>query len=126
MKPIRKGHRQMKTEKFSGTMESAYGQPLQKPIKFDGAFEAFDSLDEVKTANEYPSNDELVTFVNNKRKANARQKAMNAALTAAGIEKPTLEDPKVQYQQMVKVLLAAGKSEDDARQAANALLGTSF
>jgi len=102
----------MVTEKFSGTMESAYGATLDSAIKFEGEFTAFESYDELKTANEQPSNDELVVIVNNKRKANARQKSMTAALEAAGIAKPTLADPAEQVRQLVKVLLASGKYND--------------
>ena len=113
----------MKTEKFSGTIENAYGNPLPTAIKFDGSFEAYESIEEIKTANDLPSNDEVVNFVNAKRKASKRQASMTAALEAAGIQKPTLEDPKVQYQQMVKILVTAGKSQAEAEQLAQATLG---
>ena len=113
----------MKTEKFSGTMESAYGKTLPTKLTFSGTFQAFESLDEVTSANEQPSNDELVAFVNSKRKAAARQKSMNEALTAAGIEKPTLEDPQVQLATIIKALVASGRSEDEATALAETTLG---
>src|SRR3990172_10201992 len=86
--------RKMKTEKFEGSMDSAFGVALPTTIKFAGAFDAYETYEEADEANDLPSRDEQLTFVNNKRKANARQKAMNAALDAAGIKKPTLEDPQ--------------------------------
>lgn len=113
----------MVTEKFSGTMESAYGKTLPSKLTFSGTYEAFQSLEEVQAANEHPSNDEIVSFVNSKRKAAARQKSMNEALSAAGIEKPTLEDPQVQLQTIIKALRASGRSEAEATKLAEDTLG---
>lgn len=105
----------MKTERFSGTIESAYGKPVSPAIKFDGTFDAYESVEEIRSKNDYPSDDEIVAFKNNQRKANSRQKAMQAALDAAGYEKPTLEnDRQLQVRTLVKVFLAAGKSEAEA------------
>ncbi len=112
----------MKTETFKGTIESAYGEVLDTAIKFEGTFEAFENVEEIKTANDWPSNDEVVKFVNDKRKASKRQAAMTAALEAAGIKKPTLEDPKIQFRDMVKILVTSGKSETEARAIASAAL----
>lgn len=112
----------MKTETFSGTIENAYGKPLPEPVKFNGTFEAFQSIDEVRSKNEYPKDTEIVNFVNARAKANARQKAMQAALDAAGIEKPTLENDKsLQYKTMLKTLVASGKSEAEADAIARSL-----
>lgn len=113
----------MKTEKFSGTIESAYGSQLDTALKFEGTFEAYESVDEVKAGNDFPNNDEILAFVNNKRKANARQKSMTETLTAAGINKPTLDDPQVQLATIIKALVASGKSKDDATKLAEATLG---
>jgi hypothetical protein len=85
----------MKSESFSGSVASAYGETLPKPVAFSGTYEAFETFDEVKGANELPSNDEIVTMVNNKRKANARAKATQAALDAAGIQRPDPNSPEV-------------------------------
>jgi len=113
----------MKTETFAGTVENAYGQPLSTAIKFSGSFEAYESIEEVKEKNEYPKDSEIVSFVNAKSKASKRQAAMTSALEAAGITKPDLSDSGVQLKTMVKVLVAAGKSEDQALQIAKATLG---
>lgn len=113
----------MKAESFKGTIESAYGSPLATAIKFEGSFDAYESYDEASTANDLPSHDEQVAFVNNKRKANARQKSMQAALDAAGIVKPTLEDPQVQLKQIIKALEASGRSTADAVKLAETTLG---
>lgn len=116
----------MKSETFKGTIESAYGNPLATALKFEGSFDAYETYEEAQTANDLPSRDEQVAFVNNKRKANARQKSMQAALDAAGISKPTLEDPQVQLRTMIKVLVASGRSDAEATQLAEATLGVSL
>lgn len=115
-----------KTTAVKGVIENAYGKVLPTPIKYEGEFEELVKGDEIP-AKENPDADELLDYVNNKRKANARQKAMAAALQAAGIVKPEVgEDMEFTFKQMVKILLATGKDEATARQMANANLGTSY
>ena len=129
----------MKTEKFSGTMESAYGKVLAEKIPFKGTFEAFTIPDSVKDTTltvDAPEGADAITdsvtygmvydAVNNKRKAKARQKAMNTALDEAGIEKPTMEDPQVQLAGMIKILKASGKDEAEARKIAETALGVTL
>ena len=117
----------MKTETFSGTIENAYGKTLATPVKFDGSFDAFENYTELQNQNELPSHDDVVKFVNDKRKANARQKAMAAALEAAGIEKPTLEtDVQLQLKTMYKTLRAAKKDHATAKSTAETLIGAAF
>jgi hypothetical protein len=116
----------MKTEKFSGVMENAYGKVLPEKLKFSGTFEAFENVDEVRAANEFPDDKEVVAWANGKRKASARQKSMNAVLESAGITKPTLEDPQVQLAGMVKILVANGRSEEDAITLAETTLGVKY
>jgi len=114
----------MTTEKFNGTIESAYGSPVSPALKFNGTFEAFQTADEIKAANEYPSEADIIDFVNNKRKANARQKEMQATLDAAGYVKPTLEtDVQLQLRTLIKVFVASGKSQAEAQTIAETSLG---
>lgn len=114
-----------KTTKFTGVIENAYGKALTVPIKYAGEFEELLEGDEIP-AKEQPEPKEILAFVNNRRKASARQASMNVALNAAGIEKPTLAEPEVQFKEMTKILVAAGRSQEQARQMANANLGTNF
>ena len=114
----------MKVETFSGTIESAYGNPVSPALKFNGSFEAYESVDAVRSGNDYPNDEEILSFVNNKRKANARQKAMQVALDTAGYVKPTLEsDVQLQLRTLIKVYVASGKSEAEAQQIAETTLG---
>ena len=114
----------MKTESFKGTIATAYNQTLSTPIAFEGTFEAFENIGEVREKNEYPSDEDVVNFVNARNKANARQKAMTAALDAAGIVKPTLEnDADLRFKTMVKTLVAGGKSQAEAEALTKQMLG---
>ena len=113
----------VKTVEFDGVMENAYGKELETALSFDGSYEHILNFESIP-AKELPDNDDLLTLVNNKRKANARQKAMQAVLDNAGIKKPTLEnDRDLQIRTMVKVLVATGKTEAVARQIAETAIG---
>ena len=114
----------MKTETFTGTIEQAYGKTLATPISYNAEYELFESAAELRSKNEWPSDSDIVKFKNAQVKANARQKATVAALDAAGIVKPTLEnDDQLKLREMVKILVAAGKSDAEARTLASATLG---
>jgi 2,4-dienoyl-CoA reductase-like NADH-dependent reductase (Old Yellow Enzyme family) len=90
----------MKTETFKGTV----GEKLAKEIPFSGTYEAFENYEEVAKANELPSNQEVVDFVNTRRKNNERQTAMTKALAENGYSKPDPNDPIVAAQTMIRNL----------------------
>lgn len=113
----------MKNETFDGTISSAWGTPVKPALTFSGTFQAYEKVDEIRAANDWPSDDEVLKMRNTERKANARQQAMVAALEAAGYKKPTLEDENVRVREMVKIFVAAGNSEEVALQKAKAALG---
>lgn len=114
----------MTTEKFNGTIENAYGKPVSPALKFEGEFQAYETVDEIRNQGDYPKDAEIVSFRNTQRKAAARQAAFNATLEAAGFEKPTLEnDEQLQLRSMYKVLVAAKKSHEEARAIASTTLG---
>ena|SRR5687768_12836850 len=124
-----------KTTTFKGTMENAYGNKLETPINYNGSYEHLLSPKEAAKEGtvpdaipekEKPDEEDIYAVVNNKRKQNERQKSMQAALDAADVKKPSLDQPEVQFKQMVKILTTAGRSEEQARQMANANLGTSY
>lgn len=112
----------MKTTQFSFQVTTAYGNPLPKPISVSGSFEELESYQEIP-AKEIPDNDEVLKYVNNKRKAAARASETNDALTKAGIERPTAKDDNVAVREMAKVFKARGDSEEVATQKARAALG---
>ena len=113
----------MKTTKFSGVIENAYGKKLDAPISFEAEYEAFENKAEVEAAGAMLKDEEIVDFRNAQAKANARQKAMQVALDAAKIVKPTLEnDPDLRLRKMYDIFIANGSTHDEAREnAATAL-----
>lgn len=99
----------VKTVEFDGVMENAYGQKLDAAIPFEGTYEHLLNFESIP-AKESLSEDDILKVVNDARKANARQKAMQDALDTAGIKKPTLENnSELQISTMVKSLVASGK-----------------
>lgn len=113
----------MKTEKFSGSVASAYGETLKTPVKFDGSFEAYENPQEVRTGGDWPTDNDIVDYVNAKRKASARAKATENALTLAGYEKPDLSKPEYRRKRMIADFVAMGVPQDIATQQVDAILG---
>lgn len=117
----------MTKKTVKGTIESAYNRPVsefgKQPIPYEGTVDQYETVDEIRAANDWPSNDEIISIVNQKKVAAARQKFIKSALDAAGIQAPTLEDPQEALKAMVKVLVAQGKDEATATALAKQLLG---
>lgn len=113
----------MKAEKFSGSVSSAYGEELASPVKFSGEFQAYENAGEVRTANDWPSDEDVVTYVNAKRKAAARAKSTTDALELAGISKPDPNDPVQRRKRMIADFVAMGVPNDVATQQVDAIIG---
>jgi hypothetical protein len=114
----------VEVKQFDGRMENAYGKELDTPIDFEGTYEHLKSYDAIP-AKELPDKKEVLAYVNRKRLANERQKAMQAALDAAGIVKPTMEtDEELQIRSIVRGLVASKKHDEaSARAVARQILG---
>ena len=120
------------TTSFEGVIENAYGEKLSdcsyeegktpvSKLEFSGTYEALQNFESIPEK-EMPDQKDILLFVNNARKANERQKAMQKVLDDAGVKKPTLKDKDFQIKSMIKVLVAAGKSEAVAKQIATQAL----
>lgn len=115
----------METKTSSASAESAYGNKIE-PFDYNFEHVVYAGLDEVRAKGEYPSDKEILGFVNAREKANSRAKEFQAQLEKRGIKKPTLEDNvDLQISTIVKVLMASGKVKDEAaaKQQAMAMLG---
>ncbi len=112
----------MKTEKFDGTVASAYGETLTKPVSFSGSFDAYETVDEIRAANDWPSDDDVIGFVNAKRKAAKRAAATTEALQAAGIEKPDPNTPENRRKRMIADFVAMKVPVEIATQQVDAIL----
>ena len=114
----------MKDETKSSETSTAYGKKLDTPIPFTFSWKAYENIEEVKAANDLPSDEEVVKFRNNQKELSARGKALTAALDAAGYKKPTIEnDEQLRLREMFKVLMASKKyTEEQARTLASTTL----
>ena len=101
----------MKTEKFSGGVESAYGKVLPTKVSFEGTFEAVQTIEEIPDAEKLGPAD-IIDVVNARRKAAARAKATTDALTAAGIEKPDTNTPEYIKASMIKMTMKLYKLDE--------------
>jgi len=91
---------------------------------FQVTVEKYDGIEEVRAANDYPSDADVVDFLNAARKAAATTAARTAALEAAGIVKPTRDnDPQVRLKEMAALFKSNGMTMDAARSAASTALG---
>lgn len=114
----------MKTITETTVAKNAYNKPLDKPVKFEFSYDAYESHGELVTAKDEFTNDEQVKERNSQRKQAALAAARQAALDAAGIVRPTLEnDTLLQLQTVYKVYIAKGKSESEARALASGAIG---
>jgi hypothetical protein len=115
-----------KTVTGTGVIETAYGQEVKPAIPYEFSYEAYETFEEAARNNALLSNKEHLNAINNKEKAQARSKKVAELLEAKGYKKPTLENnPDLQLKTLVQVLVAAGRSEEDATQVAKMTLGIS-
>lgn len=112
----------MTSKKISGTIETAYGKNLDTPLAYEGTTELFDTVEEAKSANAWPSDKEILKSVNADLVQAATASFRKAQLDAAGIKAPTAEDPEVAFKILVKTLVAQGKTQAKAEELATAML----
>ena len=115
----------MENKEATSEAKTAYGKVLDAAIKYDYKWTAYQTIAEVEAANDRLTDDETIKVRNTERQSNARQKALTAALDAAGIVKPSLEnDEQLRLREMFKVLMSSKKyTEDEARTLASTTLG---
>lgn len=113
-------------ENFEGEIKTAYGQSLPTALKYTGSYEKLTSYDAIPRK-ELPDEADILDVVNNARKANARQKAMQEVLDKAGIKKPEVsqsaEGKLVAAKIIASTLVKTGMGEEQAMQIAKAQLG---
>lgn len=118
----------MQSKTGTSVAQTAYGKKLDSSISYDYTWTSYENIEEVKAANDLLTDDEIVKVRNTERQNNARQKALQAALDAAGIVKPTIEnDEQLRLRDMFKVLMSSKRyTEDQARELAATTLGLSW
>jgi hypothetical protein len=122
------------TEVFSGKIENAHkralssykdadGNPLPAMVPYETEFQKFGDIEDVKAANEMPSEQDMVDTANEKRKAAARAKKISETLTALGVVKPNAEnDPQERLRRTYDLLLKNGETPAAAREIASTIM----
>lgn len=117
----------MKQKTMKAEAKNAYGKALATPVPYEFSWTTYETPAEMRQANDGMSDDEQMKQRNKDRKAKARQAAWTAALDAAGIKAPTLEnDDQFRLREFLKVLLSSPKykgNEEAARAKASETLG---
>lgn len=115
----------MENKSETSVAVTAYGKKLDTPISYDFAYTVYADHSELVAAKDELTADEQVKVRNTERKNNARQKALTAALDAAGIVKPTIEnDDQMRLRETFKSLMSSKKyTEQAARELAAQVLG---
>ena len=125
MTPLQSEDR-MKTETFKAEAGSGRGKTFDTPLPYSGEYLVYETAEEIKAANDWPSDGDIVEYRNTQRKLAARNKALNQALDDAGIEKQTIENSEtLRLSGMVKILVASGMTEDEATNVAKTTLNIS-
>lgn len=125
------------TETFKGSVSSAFGTEIPE-IPYEYQAVQFNAIDDVRTANKFPDDDEILAVVNAKEKAGARakqtaieleraSKAFLADVANAGkvnpYVKPDQNSEPVMRANMVKTIMKLnGLSEEIALQIVNAAI----
>ena len=93
-------------------------------VEFDYTFNELEKGDSIPE-DEYPDADDILSLVNAKRNASARSKQQTKALDAENIETPSMsvKTPEGALANIVRSLVAQGRSKEEAEVAAKALLG---
>jgi hypothetical protein len=112
-------------ETFDGVIEQQWGLKLPSPVSYIAEYAKILRADAIP-AKEQPTSEDILSFVNSKRKANARQKAMQDALDVAAdaferdngknvtnpYRKPTLESSDtLRVKSMVDSMVAQKKAD---------------
>ena len=115
----------MQTKNWKATITTAYGKPVVPALKIAGTYSKFETQEEVEKA--YAKPGEFVKFVcasaTAADKATTVAEARTAALKNAGIEAPKMsESRELQVRSIMAGLVAAGRSETEARKIAEDLV----
>jgi hypothetical protein len=114
------------TEKpVKGRIDNQWDKPIVPALTYSGMAKQFATIEEVKLAGAWPNEKSILKMVNAKEVAKKRAELIKAALDAAGIKAPTLEDDSEAIKATAKVLMARKKAEtqEEAEAMAREILG---
>lgn len=102
----------MKSETFEGTVEAYQGKTLDKPIEFRGSVDLYENVGELKNSEDYPSDNEILKMVNQKKLTAA--KASEYQNATKELKKAYEASNEFKSAQLVKAAMAAGFSQAEA------------
>lgn len=107
---------------------TAYGKTLDTPVSYSYKWNEYPDNDTLVAAKDEMTLDEQRKKRNDERESKARQAALSAALTAAGIVKPDINnDDQVRLREFFKVIMSSKKyTEQQARELAAEQLGVEW
>src|SRR5574339_287700 len=105
------------------TLAELTGGKLEK-LSFDFEYEEIQKGEDIPQ-DEMPDADEILSFVNAKRSASARSKAQQKVLDDNNVEVASMsvKTPEGAFANIVRSLVAQGRTREDAEAAAKTLLG---
>lgn len=115
----------MKEFSKNTSTQRAYNRNLDTKVPFSFKWKIYESEDELVAAGAQLTLKQQLKVVNAAAKQTARQASLTAALDAAGIVRPTIEnDDQLRLKNMYTVLMSSKRySEDEARELASNTLG---
>ena len=96
----------------SGTVEEYQGKPVSPVITYDFEFNVYDSLTEAKQSEDWPSENEVLKWVNQTAERSSKASAYQKAV--ADLKKAYEASPEFRHAQFVKSAIAMGFSADEA------------
>jgi hypothetical protein len=103
----------MKKVTKSSEIGTVLGQTQKTPIKFSYEFEAFESVNEIREAGEWPNEKEVLDYANAKRERSALSSARNTAME--DVASKIRETREYKVSQFVAAAVAAGMTREAAQ-----------
>lgn len=123
----------MQNKSKSTKARSAFNKTLATPVPYSYSWKEYETDEELIAAKDEMTLEEQRKARNTDAAANARTKALNAALLAAGIVRPTAEnDDQVRLADLFKTLMTAKKNGEPmytvekARELASSMAGVEW
>lgn len=109
----------MTKQNGSGKVEEYQGETLNPPIEYVYEFDKFDTLSEAKASESWPSDNEVLKWVNQTQERTAKASAYQKAV--ADKKKEYEKSDAFTRKEMVKLLVLRGKTQAEAEKIADSM-----
>ncbi len=103
----------------SGKVEEFQGQKLSPAIEYAFEFDVCNTVQDVRDTGKWPSDGDILDFVNTKAERSAKAKSYQDATKP--LREAYLESPEYKRKQFITSAVAMGMSQEKAEQLADAL-----